>query len=94
MIKHIVFFKLKKAQDAPLVQKALQGLKSKITGLVSLEIGINFSKEQRSCDIALITGFKTIQDLESYAIHPEHLKAIAKIKEKIDYTKVVDYELN
>ena len=97
MINHVVLFKLK---DYPSTEKAkvieelkmlLEGLKSKIETIVYLEVGVNYELEAKSYDIALISHFKTISDLDAYRVHPEHLKVVDRIKETTVERAAVDF---
>jgi hypothetical protein len=95
MIVHIVTFKFKeKNRDANLIhtKQMLENLLGAIPTLKSLDVGVNFSTEERAMDMSLVTLFETKEGLETYANHPEHLKVVAFIKEVVEYTKVVDYE--
>lgn len=93
MVKHIVFFKLQNNTEEikKEIKKQLLGLKEYISILQDIEVGINFSSEERAYDIALITDFKTKDDLNAYATHPAHLEVVKYIKTVAIDTKVVDY---
>ena len=94
MVKHIVFFKLpdsaKAKQEA--LKERIMSLQGKIDVLLHIEVGINFSPEERAFDLALITEFKCKEDLHAYAVHPLHLEVVAFIKSLNAMSKVVDYE--
>jgi len=60
--------------------------------LISMEVGINFSKEDRAMDLSIITTFNNQSELDEYAIHPKHINVLNFIKEVILYSKVIDYE--
>lgn len=95
MITHIVMFKFKDENKTPNIQKAkvlLEGLLGTVPTLKSIEVGYNFSDEQRAMDLSIITKFDSIDDLNQYAIHPEHLIVVEFIKQVVEYSKVVDYE--
>ncbi len=94
MIKHIVFFKLLKnsEKDKEEVKQKLLSLKQKVKEVVSLEVGLNFSKEERAYDISLIVELKSKEDLNKYAKDSYHQEVISFIKTKVVDTKVVDYE--
>lgn len=95
MINHIVLFKLK---DYPESQKAevrdemkslLEGLKGKIDVLRHMEVGLNYELNAKSFDLALITHFDSLEDFETYRIHPEHQKVIARFADfKLDRAAV------
>ena len=93
MVKHIVFFQLKdnSLENKKKVQQKLLSLKTKIEVLQKIEVGINFCKEDRAYDIALLTDFSNKEDLEIYAIHPYHLEVVAYIKNVTTSSKVVDF---
>ena len=95
MIRHIVFFKLKDNSGAnkTVVKTKILSLRDKIAGVKQIEMGVNFSKEMRAYDLALIVDFDTLADLQAYAIHPLHLEVLEDIKKLVEKTHVVDYEL-
>jgi len=92
MIRHIVFFKLNDKNDANEVKQKLLTLKDKVKEVVDLEVGINFSPEERAYDLALIVDLKSKDDLSAYAQDEYHQEVIKFIKTKANSTKVVDYE--
>lgn len=94
MITHIVFFKLKvpSAQNAKKDAEVLKGLDGKIDVLKSLEIGTDILHKERSFDIALTATFDSLEDLETYRTHPEHVKVAEYIKEASVRIASVDYE--
>ena len=97
MIVHIVFFKFKEEQKKENQAKAtnmLLSLLEKVPTLKFIEVGENFSNEDRAMDLSIITHFDSLEDLQIYAIHPEHLKVVDFIKQVVEYSKVVDYETN
>ncbi|MBD3841238.1 MAG: DUF1255 family protein [Campylobacterales bacterium] len=95
MIKHIVLFKLTsegmKQKDEIIVK--LNNLKNDIPFIKALEVGVNFSDEERAFDIALTVILGSRADLESYAVHPSHLPVVEFLKSLGTTTKVVDYEI-
>jgi hypothetical protein len=93
MIKHIVFFKLKENSDEQkkVVKERLMSLKDKVEVLKNIEVGINFSTEDRAYDLALLTDFNTKEDLSIYANDEYHQEIIKYIKSVTLSSKVVDY---
>ncbi|HPE76605.1 MAG TPA: Dabb family protein [Draconibacterium sp.] len=98
MINHVVLFKLK---DYPIEQKPaiiaemkslLEGLNGKIGELKFIEVGENYELETKSFDVALITHFNSIEDLDKYRVHPEHKKVIARFAEFNLDRAAVDFE--
>ncbi len=99
MINHIVLFKLKefenedqKAVVRNKIKNALLSLNDKIMELRYIEVGLNHQLNSDSFDISLITRFETLRDLESYQVHPEHLKVVEIVKANASARATVDYE--
>lgn len=94
MIVHIVMFTFKEENKKENIEKAkelLNGLTAKIDELISIEVGVNFDTADRAMDLSLYSKFASKEDLNSYAIHPEHLKVVEFIKSVAKESKVVDY---
>lgn len=60
MVKHIVMWKLKeyacgntKEKNAQIIKEKLESLKDKISGILKIEVGIDFSKTENSADVVL-----------------------------------------
>ncbi len=99
MIRHIVMFKLiqfesEAAKKACMqsIKDALESLSGKIDVLKFIQVDFNCNPEE-SWDIILTTEFNSLQDLNTYAIHPDH---VAVAKQLIGPVKAdracVDYE--
>ena len=97
MINHIVLFKLKdypKEEKEKIVgelRNLLEELNEKIDEVKYIEVGTNYEMEAKSYDIALISHFESLEDLDSYRVHPEHLKVVERIKETTTERAAVDY---
>jgi len=72
-------------------KEMLNRLIDTIPSLRSMEVGVNFSKEDRAMDLSIITSFDNVEGLNEYASHPEHLKVVAFIKDVVNGSKVSDY---
>jgi len=97
MVVHIVMFQFKeenKVRNLAKVQDKLEQLEDKIDVLRTMEVGINFNESERAMDLSLYSTFENEEDLKAYAVHPEHLKVVALIKEVTLTSKVVDYYLD
>lgn len=99
MIRHIVLFKLKafeseaaKRESMEAIKAGLEGLLDKIDVLKSIRVDFNCNPEE-TWDIILTTEFESLQDLNTYATHSEH---VAVGKQLIGPVKAdracVDYE--
>ena len=73
-------------------KQMLENLMGAVPSLKSIDVGMNFAKEERAMDLSIITSFANKEDLEAYAVHPEHVKVVDFIKTVVEYSKVVDYE--
>lgn len=96
MITHIVFFKLvdQSKENIEKTQNVLLGMEGKIPVLRHLEVGIDVVRSERSYDLALITKFDSLDDLQSYQIHPVHQEIIKFINSVKDTSISIDYESN
>ena len=94
MVKHIVMFDFKEEnkQTNLLQAKAmLEALLQTVPTLKKMEVGINFSEEERAMDMSLYSEFENQEGLTLYANHPEHLKVVEFIKSVATTSKVSDY---
>lgn len=93
MVKHIVFMKFPDFSLAKIAKNKLLSMKENIEILKDIEVGIDFSRSERSYDLALVTTFENKENLDSYRVHPYHQEIIKWLKENKTQTKVVDYEI-
>ena len=91
MIRHIVFMKFPKFSLTQEAKEKLLSMREHIEELVDIEVGIDFSRSERSFDLALVTTFANKEDLEKYRVHPYHQEIVAWLKTNDTETKVVDY---
>jgi hypothetical protein len=96
MIKHIVFFRFPELNDKSEFltefKIRIEDLSEKIPEIVHIEAGLNFSDRDTAFDIALVSEFKSHQDLDIYRTHPDHLKLIDFLNQHKRELAVVDYE--
>jgi heme-degrading monooxygenase HmoA len=100
VVKHIVLWRLKnsalgnrKSENARLIKQKLESLRGVVPGLLSAEVGIDFSGTEQSYDVALYSEFESKEALQAYQNHPAHKAVVAFIREVRDERCVVDYEL-
>lgn len=100
MVKHIVMWKVKdnvdgkgKEENAINVKKKMEELNGKIDEIITLEIGINIVDDPMAHDIILYSEFNSVEDLNIYQKHPEHLKVVEYVKPFLESRIVVDYEI-
>ena len=94
MITHVVLFKLKdrSPQSIEKAKDVLLGLKGKIPLLRYLDVGTDVLRSERSYDIALITKFDSMDDLQAYQVHPIHLEVAKYITAVRESAIAVDFE--
>ena len=100
MIKHIVMWTLKdqaegraKAENLVAMKALLEALPSLVPGVLELEVAVNPYGAVPPLDIVLYTVFAGKEDLQAYAVHPEHLKVVDFVKAVAAERRVIDYEL-
>src|SRR5690554_6624919 len=100
MVRHIVLFKLadeaegrSKAENALIIKERLEELKNTIPVIRKIEVKINLSEASAdNHDVILKSEFDTLEDVRTYAVHPEHIKVgefIAKVRTS---RAAIDYE--
>lgn len=94
MITHIVFFKLKdrSQQSVGKAKDILLGMKGRIPQLRHLEVGSDVLHSQRSFDIALVTKFDSLEELDAYQKHPMHVEVAKYMTSVRESAIAVDYE--
>lgn len=95
MITHIVLFKL--ADPTPekiaAVRDRLLSMEGNIDLLRHLEAGTDVIRSERSYDVALLTRFDSLADLQAYQIHPYHAgEVVPFMKANCSSIVAVDYE--
>lgn len=94
MIRHIVLFKIKQGTSIEKIHdlvRSLKNLRESIFYVYELEVGLDIGKKSNSYDIALNSVFENSDDLEAYAVHPEHVKILKKVSELCESTVKVDF---
>ncbi len=94
MIKHVVIWKFKENEEENMKKflDGLNSLKAIIPEIKYMETGININPKNQYNAI-LISEFETMEDLEKYKKHPEHVKISNLCKSiRID-RQAIDYEI-
>ncbi|HEC42031.1 hypothetical protein LCGC14_2595700 [marine sediment metagenome] len=99
MIRHIVMFKLMRSGNEESLEETKMEVKNRLEALLSLisvirsmEVGINVVKSERAFDVALVSTFDSLEDLETYRVHPDHQKVVSYIATVKDQSAAVDFE--
>jgi hypothetical protein len=98
MIRHIVLFKMKDEfkdeQNQKKLASALAALKDTTDGyMTECETALDVVHAHNSYDVVLNSVFKSVEDVKKYAVHPEHVKILAYIKEVCVSTTKIDCEI-
>lgn len=100
MIKHIVMWKLKefaegkdKLENAKIIKMGLEDLKNKINQIRCIEVGININESEQAYDVVLYSEFDSVEDLNLYQNHPDHVRISEYITNLRDVRVVTDYEI-
>lgn len=91
MITHVVLFKLNDPSNIQKTREVLMGMDGKIPQIRDLEVGVDVVRSQRSYDLALITRFDSMEDLQAYQVHPVHVEVLNYITSVRESVVAVDY---
>lgn len=100
MIKHLVLFKLAdeaegntKEKNALVIKEKLEALKGVIPAIRKIEVLINHADASPdNYDIVLDSEFDSLEDLQTYVVHPEHVKVGGFISKVRTDRAAIDYE--
>ena len=99
MIRHIVSWKLAaedeagKATATAEIAAALTGLVGVVPEIASLSVSRNIAYADKNHDVVLVADFESLDGLDAYQLHPEHLRAAEIVKARVVARASVDYEL-
>lgn len=74
-------------------QEVLLSMRGKIDVLIDIQAEINIRPGESNYDIILITKFASLEDLDKYLIHPNHLEVAKFIGSVLDTQASVCYSL-
>ncbi len=99
MIRHIVLFKMKQLESNEArteklneIKNGLDALKGKISYLRGEQVGINWNANE-SWDLSLVADFDNREDLDAYAVQPDHVAVKKIIGEVVQSRACVDSEI-
>lgn len=94
MVTHVVLFKFQDLTDAEEARVRLLSMKGRVVGLQDIEAGVDFTRSERSHELALITRHVDRASLDAYRIDPVHLEVAAFINARSTGAVAVDFEGN
>jgi stress responsive alpha/beta barrel protein len=93
MVTHIVLFRFTDQAQVPVAKDLLLSMNGRIPQLRHLEAGIDVIRSERSYDLALITRFDSLDDLQAYQVHPYHAgEVVPFMKANCSSVVAADYE--
>lgn len=92
MVTHVVLFQFESPEDAQASVDKLLAMKGRVPSLLGLEAGVDFTRSERSYEVALITRHADRSALEAYRTDPVHLEVVQFIKGKTAGSVAVDFE--
>jgi Stress responsive A/B Barrel Domain len=94
MIDHLVFLAAREdasPEDIEDLISSIRVLRDTVPGVVDLSVGENFSERSGGYTHGLFVRFESIEDLQEYLKHPNHLAVVEKL-DRLTTRIVVDYE--
>lgn len=74
-------------------KEAIEALPAKISVIRKIEVGLNVNPDE-AWHIALNSEFDSLEDVKTYAAHPDHVAAGKIIADAKESRACVDYELS
>lgn len=98
MVKHIVLWNFnegmtaeeKKAAGAKM-KELLEPIREKVPGAMEIQVVVN-ELESSNRDVALISTFETVESLQNYQTHPDHVAAGGYVRSVTCNRSCIDYE--
>ena len=94
MLMHLVLFKLKdrRPEGVAKARNKIMELAGRVPQLRSLEVGADIVHAERSFDLALVSTFDSLADLQAYQAHPKHVEVGGFMRPLCESIVSVDYE--
>ena len=99
MIRHIVTWKLKaqdataKAEAVAAIAAVLEPLVHAVPGIRSLDVRGNIAYFDKNWDVLVIGDYDSLEALDAYQDHPEHVAAAAVVREHVTERASIDFEV-
>lgn len=96
MIKHIVMWRIRgdtpaeKQAACQRIKQAFDGLRGRIPGLLSIEVGEDQSAVDYACDLVLVSEYIDTHALRLYATHPEHVR----VREDLGELRIARFQVD
>ncbi len=99
MIRHIVSWKLAEGDEPTKDQafrdiwKALMPLATVVPGISEFSVSRNVAYADKNFDVVLVSEFASLEALEAYQVHPQHLAAAEVVKARVVARASIDVEV-
>lgn len=95
MIKHVIVIKFKPDvtdSEKNSFEEELSKLPSVIPEIKGFIFGRDVVRSERSYDFALVSDFDSLEALDRYRKHPEHVKVLQQVRNIAEHIVAVDFE--
>lgn len=100
MVKHIVMWKHQehfteeeKQEHAKIIKESLEALKDKVPGVISVKVYTSpLPSSSGHADLILDSAFESVEALNNYQVHPEHVKAATFVRLVVKDRICIDYQ--
>jgi hypothetical protein len=99
MIRHVVSWKLaatddaQRELDAAAIIEGLESLPALIPEIIDFRVGRNVAPYDDNWDLTLIADYESLDALEVYQVHPEHVRVVGIVKPRVGARSNVDFEV-
>jgi hypothetical protein len=99
MIRHVVSWKLNgtdaaaRAEQAATITATLEALPAIIPEIAALRVGTNVAYPETNWHVVLIADYESLDALERYQVHPDHVAATKVIGPLVESRANVDFEV-
>lgn len=98
MIHHVVSWTLRADVDRDASVARIRGLLIDLIGVIdiirTLEVVENVAFPGVNNDLAIVSTFDTVEDVEAFAVHPRHVAAVKEIHTLITARGGIDWDDN
>lgn len=91
MLLHLVLLRFDDPADADEAERRVRALVGRIDVLRGLDVGRNVVESDRAYDLGIYAAFDSLEDMEAYQRHPEHVPVAEFIRERRSAVAAVDF---
>src|SRR5688572_23555115 len=92
MVTHIVCFDFGATEEAETAGQLLASMNGRIPSLLGIEVGLDFTRSERSFHLGLVTRHADRAGLLAYQEHPVHREVASYIRAHATRMVAVDFE--